>query len=427
MQLMKTLHVWLWVSVAALTLGLSFCVVGVLPVFAANQGSWVSKSPMIQPTGQLCGCATVWNGEIYTVSSSGIELCKYNPKTDNWTQQTTLPDRFNTCGVAACGDKIYVVGNAATSTGAGYTATDVYDPRTDTWEMKAPMPPFLWDTQPNVVDGKIYVISGGKWHGYGVFEPVKSNYVYDPATDVWSELTSIPVPVAFYASTVFEGKIYIMGGMTHYSYPSTREYTKAVQIFDPQTNSWTQGTSLPNSMSGAAACSTTGVGTPKQIYIVGGTSVNVRDQPETNAMYIYNPQIATWVYGPEMPTARSGLSLVNVNDKLYALGGAVSGIMNWQTANEEYTPADYNYTAPPTLAPTTTPTNSAVATNLPSPLSTGTVMVTPSGSQTPQLTPSNIRGTDGNVQWIVVAAVVVGATGVLVVIAKRITKRKQLN
>jgi N-acetylneuraminic acid mutarotase len=66
--------------------------------------------------------------------------------------------------------------------------------------------------QANVVDDKIYVISGQPLAPYGVVNPVSSNYVYNPETDSWSEMAPIPVPVMGYASVVLEDETYIIRG-----------------------------------------------------------------------------------------------------------------------------------------------------------------------------------------------------------------------
>ncbi len=188
-------------------------------------------------------------------------------------------------------------------------------------------------------------------------------------------MAPIPTPVFSYASTVMDNKIYIIGGMTQYFFGGANTFVNLVQIFDPSTDQWTQGTPMPRAMAGMAAAITTGVLAPQRMYVVGGYPVSFSSRAPGNYAVldwnqIYDPQTRIWTNGTSLPTPCTGLSLVNLDDKLYALGGNDDD-GNYFTTNEEYTPADYgliNSPSPspsPTLSPTTQPT--AILTLTPSP------------------------------------------------------------
>jgi N-acetylneuraminic acid mutarotase len=323
----------------------ALCIVNVLPVFATPD-FWTTKSPSLHPTGQVSGRTAVLNGKIYAVTS-GSHLEVYDPNTDTWTEKAPMPAAPNAFAVAACGNKIYVV---------GYGANEVYDPATDTWANKTALAYYVQDMQANVVQEKIYIIGGGQWHGFGAYGAVSSNYVYDPANDSWSEMAHIPAATAFYGSAVLDDKIYIIGGLREYQYTSTYRCFNYVQIFDPKTNSWSEGNPMPANMMGLAACATTGLMAPKRIYVIGGAAIDYAGRPAVNWTQVYDPQTQTWSNGTPMPANRSDISLANVNDKLYAMGG-LNGSGNRVMGNEEYTPADYGLPAP-TLTPSPSPTTS---------------------------------------------------------------------
>lgn len=59
-----------------------------------------------------------------------------------------------------------------------------------------------------VHQNKIYMI-GGKYSSGWIDN---TNEAYDPTTDTWTIRTPIPTPVGFYASAVFNNRIYVIGG-----------------------------------------------------------------------------------------------------------------------------------------------------------------------------------------------------------------------
>jgi N-acetylneuraminic acid mutarotase len=143
-----------------------------------------------------------------------------------------------------------------------------------------------------------------------------------------------------YASVVFEDKIYIISGGNE----SGPDYnpTKLVQIFDPATNQWTNGTSVPTGIISARACATTGMFAPKRIYVIGGATTSYARWETYNVInltQIYDPETDTWTTGAPMLTPREDFGLAVVNDEIYAIGGVKEE--KYLAVNEKYTPADF--------------------------------------------------------------------------------------
>ncbi len=402
---------------------------------ASSGDYWTAKAPMLHFPGQFTGSATVLDGNIYAVTTAPNQsatgraiigyLEVYNPISNSWEEKSIVPANIGSCAVAASGGKIYVIGTTTDSGGTITYFNAAYDPATDTWENKTALTQVFWDMQANVVDGKIYFISGGQWHGFGNFAATQTNYVYDPSNDSWSERAVIPTPVAFYASAVMNDKIYIMGGQSQYTYPSSHTYVNLVQIYDPETDSWTQGTPLPCQLESAAACSTTGALAEKRIYVVGGMNGSDPSKPTLNSTLIYDGA-GSWSTGASMPTARWGLTLVNVNDTLYALGGEAD--TNWLTTNEMYTPANYGEEASPSPSPTLQPTiptsptlpplNDSTPTPPPSP--------TPSPTQEPTLRP-NTQPENFTATIIIVTLVAAVVVVAALAYSAKLNRRKSLS
>jgi len=190
------------------------------------------------------------------------------------------------------------------------------------------------------VDGKIYLIGGRMPAGLYIVNTSIRNDVYDPETDTWTQMAPIPTAVMGYASAVFNNKIYIISGGNE----SGPDYnpTNLVQIFDPETNQWTNGTQIPTSVCYARACATTGLFAPKRIYVIGGTTVYY-DRWATynvvNLTQIYDPETDTWITGSPMLTPRCSFAIAVVNDEIYTIGGQKEE--DHLVVNEKYTSAGY--------------------------------------------------------------------------------------
>jgi N-acetylneuraminic acid mutarotase len=306
-------------------------------VTEVTEDSWTTMEPM--PTARSSFGVAVVDGKIYAIggfngSNNYLAVNEmYDPETDTWTIKTAMPTARHEFATAVHQDKIYVIGGvfAANSPDfSGYTGVnEVYDPSTDTWETMEPMPTPRSRLQANVVGDKIYLIGGAK---YSVIPPAFSqsteglNEVYDPSTDTWSTKTPDPRKISLYPSAVVENKIYILQGTT--------------QIYNPETDSWSYGEAIPTGSFGAtmaAAGATTGVLAPKRIYVFGGEGEGLN--VAINLNQVYDPETDTWTNGTSMPTPRWALAVAVVNDELYAIGG-----YNGDTrlaVNEKYTPLDY--------------------------------------------------------------------------------------
>ena len=299
---------------------------GVEKVSAQEGGSWTTLAPLPEPSHTI-GAAAV-DGKIYVIGWFTCE--KYDPETNNWTTIASVPV-YSGGTVVACQNKIYIIGG---------NPTQVYDPVTDTWENRTSIPTTRSSMQANVVDGKIYLIGGRMPAGLYIVNTSIRNDVYDPETDSWSQMAPIPLSVMGYASAVFDNKIYIISGGNE----SGPDYnpTNLVQIFDPTTNHWTNGTQIPISVCYSRAGVTTGLFAPKRIYVIGGTTVYY-DRWATynvvNLTQIYDPETDTWITGSPMLTPRCSFAIAVVNDEIYTIGGQKEE--DHLVVNEKYTPSGY--------------------------------------------------------------------------------------
>jgi N-acetylneuraminic acid mutarotase len=303
---------------------LTLAVPGTVSVYAA-ENSWVEKAPM--PTARFSFGVAVANGKIYAIGGAVATMSgeltaaneEYDPATNMWTEKAPMPTQRYGCAVAAYENKIYVFGGGGVND-SYINRTEVYDPATNTWVTKASMPTARILLQANVVDGKIYLIGG--------YDSQTLNEVYDPATDSWTTKAPIPTPVVAYASAVVDNKIYVIGGA----------FTNLTQIYDPKPDKWSWGALMPTPVSGAGVGAITGSTAPKAIYVVGGETDLFSPQ---NLTQVYFPENNSWSTGASLPTVRSRLCAVIVDNMLYAIGGTRAIAHQGLTDNEQYTPFGY--------------------------------------------------------------------------------------
>jgi N-acetylneuraminic acid mutarotase len=393
---------------------LVFLALSALLVFAvqpvkASGDLWVERAPMP-------------NQEYFTYM--------LNPSTDSWVTKTPMPTNQQGFAIAVYQNEIYVIGgwnSIDPNTGVAIPtgSNEMYDPATDTWTTKSPMPTPTTYLQANVVDDKIYLISGMT----NVYNPTLSNatWVYDPATDSWSTAAPIPTSVFSYASAVVNNQIYIEGG----ELSGSPHYSNLNQIYDPETNTWTLGQPLPVTVYDAGAGATTGVFAPAMLYVMGGTNDGIDG---INTTQIYNPQTDNWTLGAQMLTARLGLAVAVLNDSLYAIGGE-----SWEpeinygaiyNVNEQYIPLDYQGPTPSPYVPTPSPyhTSTPTPTSSPSPTLTPSESpsASPSASPQPTRSPEPISQLTLPIMYAAVATVATVIIAAAVVFIFRKSGKKRL-
>ena len=132
------------------------------------------------------------------------------------------------------------------------STNDVYDPATDKWESRKPMAVPRNHAFAAAVNGKIYVIGGRTGHGF-IMVATNTDVVeeYDPANDLWSAPKErMPTPRSGGGCGTDGRRIYVAGGEV-----TTKQLVGAfrgIEAYEPATNSWTTLPSMPMPRHGVA-------------------------------------------------------------------------------------------------------------------------------------------------------------------------------
>jgi len=151
-------------------------------------------------------------------------------------------------------------------------------------------------------DDKVYAIGGDGTAGVsGAVE------VYDPETDTWTRRASKPVPVRNIGAAVLEGLIYVPGG-----YDALDRAVEVVEVYDPQADTWREVAPLPGPLFAYAIAAV-----QDRLYLFGGSD----GMRYLDTVLIYDPASDTWTPGSSMRTARGFCAAAVVGERVYVLGG----------------------------------------------------------------------------------------------------------
>lgn len=177
---------------------------------------------------------------------------RYDTQTDTWTDLPKLPQARGSGQMALIGRSLYFFGGSdATRKDKANTWTLNLDNQSAGWAARASMPAARNHFGSAVVDGKIYAIGGQT--GQDAASVFKSdNFRYDPATDTWTSMKSIPTARSHANATTIahQGRVLVMGGENT---PTTQ--LNKVEAYDPASNTWKSLTNLPRNITAGIAAS----------------------------------------------------------------------------------------------------------------------------------------------------------------------------
>ena len=296
-----------------------------------NPISWAEKNPISYKTAQA-GVIGGLDGRIYVMggyssNSSSVPTSTaraYDPRTDSWTNLTSMGTATRGAGIAIDQNGlIYVI--------SGFSSGDisnvqVYNPSSDTWTSGTSIPTGIWMPGATAgVDGRIYVAGG---ESGAIASTILQ--IYNPQTKAWTSGT--PMSTArkqFQAVAAPNGLIYAIGGMD-----SSGVATATVEAYNITSNTWSARTSLPRAVMVFGAT----LGPDGLIYVFGGSTNYVNNRaPYFGTVYSYDPIGNQWYNNTQaLPTPRRELSAAtsSYNGRMYVMGGANG---TYLTTNEETT------------------------------------------------------------------------------------------
>lgn len=241
------------------------------------------------------GSAKVGN-YIYLMGGSASNFLnyKYNPVTQEMTQNTDIPFNFYRSCIVAIGTDIYLLGSGHV-TGTLPKSNYKYDTLTDTYTQLANIPYNFYNGCAVSYENDIYLFGGTGGS--------TTAYKYNVASNTYTQLANIPTGFQYSSAIVRGGKIYLFGG-------NTQNASNYIYVYDIATNSYTSfGVSIPYHFYGGRVALVN-----SNIYLFGGANA------PTNA-YKLNLATKTFTQLTNIPRNFQEGESVLFDDSIYLFGG----------------------------------------------------------------------------------------------------------
>jgi len=301
----------------------------------------IGPTPMAT-NGDLVTEQFVVRGLLSTASAQFMKLTiAYNGVPNSWTTGLTMPTNLIELASVWIGDKLYNTGMNNPWNPVSSSPMMVYDGTSNFWKRLVPDRPYTGNHHAaETFEGKLYII-GGLDAGQGRVQ------IYDPATNGWSLGASMPYPAGACATATINGKIYVAGGIVGEVAGSNVGYTtNAAAVYDPASNVWTTLPPEPYPLN-HAAYGTDGT----NFYLFGGRAVGNKPDLGSDTVQIYYPSSNTWLTSADpgstiapLPQARASMGRAcYYNGNFYVMGGETASGGTGATADRVYNRVDiYN-------------------------------------------------------------------------------------
>lgn len=165
-------------------------------------------------------------------------------------------------------------------------------------------------------DGLFYLLGG---------RGIKPVDVYNSADNGWRGTTPPPIELHHFQALIIDRLIYVIGAYTG-GFPYENNVS-TIYTFDMTTEQWQAGPALPGDRNRGSAGA---VLYNDKIYLVGGVVGGHGPHATTvNWFDVFDPATGIWQTLPPAPHARDHFHAVVAGDKLYALGGRITGSDNF--------------------------------------------------------------------------------------------------
>ena len=278
-------------------------------VYDPATNTWTQAAPMPRPIGHVTANVFVRNGRIVVVSgltTNSVKIAnviEYDPSTDTWSELPPLPWGRQSPVSGLIGDQL-VATCGLDGSGSLQAQTWVTEATPGTWQTGPALPILTSEVSCGVINGVLYLVGGGS------SSTLANTLAYDLSTGLWrSDLAPRPYLGDHHGAEVINGKLYLFGGLNVYG---SDVAAGKVQIYNPVTNSWSLGASMPWAAGSVSTAYING-----KVYAAGGIVGTVT----VNTAAVYDPASNTWAPIASMPVGRNHAAAGTDGQKLYIFGG----------------------------------------------------------------------------------------------------------
>lgn len=190
------------------------------------------------------------------------------------------------------------------------------------WQVKPSLPYSVQEIYPAMHDGKIYVAGGLSPDAKATQGITRRLAIYDPATEKWTDGPSMPEPRHHPFLLSHQQKLYAFSGFVG-SELGRWSASADVLVLDETSQRWRK---LSGSMP-FPLCETVGSSFATNIHLASGrrpkgmANVQWRDHADVDSHLIFDPVGQSWRRGIPIPTARNSAASATVGEQWYVIGG----------------------------------------------------------------------------------------------------------
>jgi len=253
------------------------------------------------PTPLEESAATAAGGKLYVIG--GFDAAGNSLQTvwvfdgNAWSAGPRMPIGLDHTSAATLDDHVYVAGGHS----FGHDSARLYRLDGGLWTELASMHHARGGHALLAAAAKLYAIGGN-----AASTNVASAEVYDPASNAWSDLPSLPAPRNHVSGFVFGANVCVAGGRP----PATAR----VDCFNFESSSWVRFPDLPRATSGAGATTLDG----ESAVILGGENAQ---ETTISDQFARLPSPDGWMSSDTMLVPRHGFELATFEGRAWACGG----------------------------------------------------------------------------------------------------------
>lgn len=305
----------------------------------AMAGVWRLTGSMVSPHGTIT-MTRLTDGAVLAVSGDrggGLTQISelYNPATGRWTRTGDVIQPRDHFGLVTLDNgQVLMAGGTDSTASTDYGSAELYNPRTGRWSPTGSLnTPRRSPIVIKLTNGEVLAASGA--HG-----PPDGNRflftseLYNPQTGTWSDTPGNLIVAregGDRAVLMQDGRVMLLGGEGPWL-----TFSPEVELYDPNTGTWTQTGSLPHGVSGSILV----VLSNGRVLEAGGNSISGTIYADA---YLYDPATGIWTQTRSMNDARSGATATLLsNGKILMSGG--TGPAGQHLPSEIYNPKNRTWT-----------------------------------------------------------------------------------
>jgi hypothetical protein len=222
--------------------------------------TWTVIPPLLSH-GDLLAAALMKDGRVLVVGGNrgGRNVEIFDPKTNTWTVARSWPAELGRVTAQPLDNgRVLVVSGIAPQDGGPAGKALLYDPQTDTWTATGPMTKPATDRQSVLLaDGRV-MVAGGKdltSNPYPDYQVTGSVEIYDPVSNTWTVAADLAQPrLEFDLVLLHDGRVLAVDGARAGDCCWIEDIlVREIELYDPASDQWRTIGTLPSPRAGSTA------------------------------------------------------------------------------------------------------------------------------------------------------------------------------